>query len=129
MTEPPDRTGTIRVVFADANVLYSRVLRDFLLYAADEEVVAISWSASVLDEMTEHLAANLADFTAASGARLIAAMNRAFPYAQVHPTPARVEQVAGLILPDEGDRHVLAGPSPQRRPCCARRTLKTSRPL
>lgn len=117
------------MVFADANVLYSRVLRDFLLYAADEEVVAISWSASVLDEMTEHLAANLADFTAASGARLIAAMNRAFPYAQVDPTPAHVERVAGLTLPDEDDRHVLEGPSPQRRPCCARRTSRTSPPL
>jgi hypothetical protein len=27
----------IRVVLADANLLYSRVLRDYLLYAADQE--------------------------------------------------------------------------------------------
>ena len=47
MTESPDRTRTVRVVFADANVLYSRVLRDFLHYAADEEVIAVAWSASV----------------------------------------------------------------------------------
>jgi len=38
----------IRVVLADANVLYSRVLRDFLLYAADQEIVAIAWSSQIL---------------------------------------------------------------------------------
>ena len=36
----------IRVVLADANVLYSRVLRDYLLYAADREVLAVTWSST-----------------------------------------------------------------------------------
>jgi hypothetical protein len=38
----------IRVVLADANVLYSRVLRDYLLYAAYPEVLAVTWSSQIL---------------------------------------------------------------------------------
>jgi hypothetical protein len=34
----------VRVVLGDANVLYPRVLRDYLLYAADQEVIGIAWS-------------------------------------------------------------------------------------
>ena len=41
MTDGPALPGLVRVVFVDANVLYSRVLRDYLLYAADEEVIAV----------------------------------------------------------------------------------------
>jgi predicted nucleic acid-binding protein len=108
VTEGLDLPGMIRVVFADANVLYSRVLRDYLLYAADEEIIAITWSREVLDEATEHLAANVPGFTAESSARLVNAMNRAFPYAEVEPTPEQDEKLAGLALPDEDDRHVLA---------------------
>ncbi len=37
MTDGPALPGLVRVVFVDANVLYSRVLRDYLLYAADEK--------------------------------------------------------------------------------------------
>ena len=50
--------GPIKVVFADANVLYSRVLRDYLVYAADEGVIAIRWSRAILTEAVEHLQAN-----------------------------------------------------------------------
>ena len=39
MTEPATETDLVRVVLADANVLYSRVLRDYLLYAADQEII------------------------------------------------------------------------------------------
>jgi hypothetical protein len=44
----------IRVVLADANVLYSRVLRDYLLYAADQEIVAIAWSSHIVHEQRRH---------------------------------------------------------------------------
>lgn len=40
----------IGVVLADANVLYSRVLRDYLLYAADQEIIVITWSSQILAE-------------------------------------------------------------------------------
>lgn len=55
MTETADEADLIRIVLADANVLYSRVLRDYLLYAADQEIIAITWSLEILAEVAEHL--------------------------------------------------------------------------
>lgn len=97
-----------RVVLADANVLYSRVLRDYLLYAAVQRVLEIRWSAAILAEVVEHLAENIAGFDAAAGARLFAAMNGAFPAAEVEPDNDAEAAVAELLLPDKDDRHVLA---------------------
>ena len=42
-----DVLGPTTVVLADANVVYSRVLRDYLLYAADEGAVSIRWSRAI----------------------------------------------------------------------------------
>jgi predicted nucleic acid-binding protein len=98
----------VRVVLGDANVLYSRVLRDYLLYAADQEVISIAWSGMILDEVTLHLVANMPGFTEESGKRLVSAMNAAFPYAEVEPTVEHYQRLRGLSLPDEDDRHVLA---------------------
>ena len=98
----------VRVVLADANVLYSRVLRDYLLYAADEQVIAISWSAEILREVTEHLAENVPGFDADAGRRLVVAMNHAFPYAEIEPGTGDYLELADVSLPDDDDRHVLA---------------------
>ncbi len=98
----------VRVVLADANVLYSRVLRDYLLYAADEEIISISWSELILGEVTRHLVGNVPGFTEESGRRLTSAMNAAFPLAQVEPGAEQQRRLEGFVLPDEGDRHVLA---------------------
>ncbi|WOQ16944.1 PIN domain-containing protein [Raineyella sp. W15-4] len=98
----------LRVVLADANVLYSRVLRDYLLYAATQGVLEIRWSAEILAEVAEHLTENIAGFDAAAGARLVTAMNSAFPAAEVGPDDGAARTVAELTLPDEDDRHVLA---------------------
>lgn len=76
-----DEHAPIRVVLADANVLYSRVLRDYLLYAATQGVLEIRWSAAILAEVVEHLVENIAGFDAEAGARLVSAMNGAFPAA------------------------------------------------
>lgn len=112
MSSPPEETDLVRVVLADANVLYSRVLRDYLLYAADQEVIAITWSPQILDEVTEHLERNVVGFDRAAGERLVCAMNRAFPYAAVEPGAAHMrlldEVLDQVALPDEGDRHVVA---------------------
>ncbi|SDU74811.1 hypothetical protein [Jiangella alkaliphila] len=43
----------VRAVLVDANVLYSRALRDYLLDAADEEIIAIAWSREILDEVPD----------------------------------------------------------------------------
>jgi predicted nucleic acid-binding protein len=98
----------VRVVLGDANVLYSRVLRDYLLYAADQEVISIAWSGRILDEVTRHLVANVPGFTEEPGKRLVSAMNAAFPHTEVEPTVEHYQRLRGLLLPDEEDRHVLA---------------------
>jgi predicted nucleic acid-binding protein len=112
MSSTPEETDLVRVVLADANVLYSRVLRDYLLYAADQEIIAITWSAQILDEVTEHLVRNVAGFDRAAGERLVHAMNRAFPFAAVEPGAAHLrlldEVLHQVALPDEDDRHVVA---------------------
>jgi hypothetical protein len=59
----------VRVVLGDAIVLYSRVLRDYLLYAADQEVISIAWSGMILDDVTRHLVVNVPGFTEESGKR------------------------------------------------------------
>ncbi|MDN5768537.1 MAG: PIN domain-containing protein [Humibacillus sp.] len=97
-----------RVVLGDANILYSRVLRDYLLYAMTRRVVRVHWSAAILDEVVEHLSQNIDGFTVESGRRLVTAMNGAFPNAEVAPTADDLRTVAELALPDEDDRHVLA---------------------
>lgn len=103
-----DGCAPIRVVLADANVLYSRVLRDYLLYAATQGLLEIRWSEAILAEVVEHLIENIAGFDAAAGARLVAAMNGAFPSADVRPDGDAELVVAELRLPDADDRHVLA---------------------
>ncbi|WP_051367055.1 PIN domain-containing protein [Hamadaea tsunoensis] len=108
MTHPGDEADLIRVVLADANVLYSRVLRDYLLYAADQEIIAVTWSAEILAEATEHLQENIPGFDEAAAGRLVRAMNRAFPFAEVEPGEEHLRMLVGIALPDEDDRHVLA---------------------
>ncbi|GAA2638809.1 PIN domain-containing protein [Paractinoplanes durhamensis] len=108
MTHAADDADLIRIVLADANVLYSRVLRDYLLYAADQEIIAISWSPQILAEATEHLMRNVEGFDQAAAQRLTNAMNRAFPFAEVEPAEEHWLQLRELELPDEDDRHVLA---------------------
>ena len=98
----------IRVVLADVNVLYSRALRDYLLYAADQEIVAIAWSSQILAEVTEHLMENVEGFDQAAAQRLVSAMNRAFPYAEIEPDEEHWRTLHDVSLPDEDDRHVLA---------------------
>jgi hypothetical protein len=66
--------------------MYSRVLRDYLLYAADQEVISIAWSGRVLGEVTRHLVANVPGFTEESGNRLVSGMDAGFPYAEVEPS-------------------------------------------
>ena len=66
MSSAAHETDLIRVVLADANVLYPRVLRDYLLYAADQEIVAIAWSPQILAEVTEHLMKNVEGFDQAA---------------------------------------------------------------
>jgi predicted nucleic acid-binding protein len=88
--------------------LYSRSLRDYLLYAMRARLIAVRWSEGILAEVVEHLMENRSGFTAESGERLVQAMNMTFPHAQVDPGPGDFAALVGFDLPDEDDRHVIA---------------------
>lgn len=107
-SEAPEFLGSITVVLADANVLYSRVLRDYLVYAADEGAIAIRWSRAILSEVVEHLRANNSTFDEEHGRLLIRLLNDAYPHAEVKPSAAARRKVNQLDMPDDDDRHVLA---------------------
>jgi len=56
---PEIPTGhAVQIYLADANVLYSRALRDYLLYSVRARLISVAWSQAILDEMTEHLMLN-----------------------------------------------------------------------
>jgi predicted nucleic acid-binding protein len=103
---PQDRP--VRVYVADANVLYSHSLRDYLLYAMRARLIAVRWSRSITAEVVEHLIENRDGFTAESGERLVRAMNVTFPGAQIDPGLGDFAALAGFDLPDENDRRVIA---------------------
>lgn len=100
--------GLVTIVVADANVLYSRVLRDYLLYAAAEQLISIRWSQRILDEFAKHLIGNVPGFDRAQAKRLFAGMNTAFPYALVTPVSGHYQRFKNLPMPDPDDRHVVA---------------------
>lgn len=106
--DAPELVGPTKIVLADANVLYSRVLRDYFVYAADEGVISIRWSRVILTEAVKHLQANYSTFDDEHGELLIRLLNEAYPEAEVEPTPSARRKVKGLDMPDEDDRHVLA---------------------
>lgn len=76
------------VVLADANVLYSRLLRDYLVYVADEGAIAVRWSRVILGEVVDYLQANNSTFDAEQADLLMRLLNAAYPRAGVNPTAA-----------------------------------------
>jgi predicted nucleic acid-binding protein len=93
-----------KAAILDANVLYSAPLRDLLLQLAFAGLYQARWSAEIDDEWKRNLIAarpELADGVK----RTQAAMHRALPDAHV---TGYERLLAGLSLPDQGDRHVLA---------------------
>lgn len=97
---------TISVVLADANILYSRTLRDYFLYAADQGAIEIHWSQQILDEMSRNLRLNLG-LSETGTARLELLMNDYIEYALID---VELEDLAAVdrVLMDADDRHVLA---------------------
>ena len=105
---PTDTFTPINIVLADANVLYSRVLRDYLLYASVRRLITIRWSQRILNEMSENLIKNLPNFDHAAADALTRGMSEFFPNAMVEPTAEHYEVFRKLHMPDEDDRHVVA---------------------
>jgi predicted nucleic acid-binding protein len=92
-------------VVYDACVLYPSSLRDLLVRVALAGIVQARWSDQILDEVFQSVSAKRPELDTAALQRTRDLMNAALPAACVrgHET-----LIAGLSLPDPGDRHVLA---------------------
>ncbi|HVH44317.1 MAG TPA: PIN domain-containing protein [Labilithrix sp.] len=93
------------VVIYDACVLYPAPLRDLLIRVARTGVVRARWSATILDECFSNILEQRPDLSATQLARTRELMVRAVPDCMVEGFD---DLVAGLLLPDPDDRHVLA---------------------
>lgn len=89
----------------DANVLYPAPLRDFLLRLAGADFYIPKWSDRIQEEWISNLLLNRTDLKREDLERTKAAMNAAFPDANVTEYEAIIDS---LLLPDPDDRHVLA---------------------
>lgn len=89
----------------DACVLYPAPLRDFLMWLALSGRFRARWSAMIHDEWTRNVLANRPDVSRIQLDRTVALMDGAVPDALV---TGHEPLIAGLVLPDANDRHVLA---------------------
>lgn len=88
---------TVSVVVADANILFSRTLHDYFLYAADEGAIEIHWSQEILDEMSRNLRERLV-LSHADTARLEQLMNDFIEYALVDVDAEDLATVAAVEM-------------------------------
>jgi predicted nucleic acid-binding protein len=88
-------------------VLFSRVLRDYLMYAALDGVIALRWSDAILDELERNLILRR-KISRANAARLRSLMTQALPTAATAPGQTEFSRIGNLSMPDDADRHVLA---------------------
>lgn len=95
-----------RVVLTDTDVLWSRTVRDYLVYAHGRRLIDVRWSAKILDDLTRTLTRKYGNHDAHQ--RLRGLLERHFPDASIDVTPADVAVFDELGLPDPDDAHVLA---------------------
>jgi hypothetical protein len=100
MTHAPGFTAIL-----DANVLYPAPVRDMLLYLASTELYNPKWTDEIQDEWIRNLLLNRTDLKRKNLLAAQAAMNDAFPDANITQYEALI---TSLSLPDENDRHILA---------------------
>lgn len=93
------------VAILDANVLYPAPVRDILLNIAAMGLYQPKWSTEIQEEWIRNVLKNRPDLKQDSLNKTVAAMNAAFPDADVINYE---DLLVGLNLPDEDDRHVLA---------------------
>jgi predicted nucleic acid-binding protein len=89
----------------DANVLYSATLRSVLLHLAVGGCFHAHWSSKIHSEWRHAVERSLPETGRAYIARLQILMDICLPLASVQGFEPLVD---GLMLPDSGDRHVLA---------------------
>lgn len=88
----------------DANTLYPAPLRDLLLSLAVDGLYHARWTARIHEEWVRNLARNRPELEVQLGP-LVELMNRSVPDCLVENYEGLI---AGLVLPDPDDRHVLA---------------------
>ena len=98
------RCSAFTVVY-DACVLYPAPLRDFLMWLGSTGQFRARWTAQIHGEWKRNLLINRPDLTAGQLDRTSDLMDQAIPGALVS---GHEDLIAGLTLPDVGDRHVLA---------------------
>lgn len=89
----------------DACVLYPAPLRDFLMWLGLSGRFRARWSIQIHSEWKRNLLINRPDLTREQLDRTSALMDQAIPDGVVTGHEALI---AGLVLPDSDDRHVLA---------------------
>jgi hypothetical protein len=89
----------------DACVLYPAPLRDLLMWLAVTDLFRAHWTDAIHDEWISNLLENRPELTKERLERTRALMNRAVPDCLV---TGYEDLIAGLVLPDADDRHVLA---------------------
>lgn len=97
---------SLAVTLADANILISRTLRDYFLYAASAGAFQIHWSSSILDETSRNLITNYG-FSAEDAAYLVGVLGEFVPDALID-TRRRDHEAAADVEMSQSDRHVLA---------------------
>lgn len=97
---------TISVTLADGNILISRTLRDYFVYAAKLGALDIHWSDDILDQTTRNLIDKF-DFTHKDAELLVDRLSAFIPTALVEVKKGDERRVAKVEI-DAKDRHVLA---------------------
>lgn len=97
---------SLSVTLADANILISRTLRDYFVYAAKLGALDIHWSEGILDETTRNLTGKF-DFTQEDAEVLVDRLSAFIPTALVEVKKRDQTRVAKVEM-DDKDRHVLA---------------------
>jgi predicted nucleic acid-binding protein len=92
------------VAILDANVLYSAVLRDLLMWLAINKTFSAHWTNQIQQEWVQNLLTNRNDIQPSTLERTQYLMNRALPNALLENIPE-----IDIALPDPKDLHVIAG--------------------
>ena len=93
------------VAVIDACVLYSAALRDLIMWLNIRLVFQPKWTDKIHSEWIENLLRNRPDLTREKIERTRDLMNL---WGRDWQTPEHEEIISSLVLPDPGDRHVLA---------------------
>lgn len=97
---------SLSVTLADANILVSRTLRDYFVYAAKSGALQIHWSPMILEETSRNLVAKFGH-TVEDADVLVDRLSLYLPQALVE-TRKRDETTVADVAMDDKDRHVLA---------------------